>query len=82
MGDANGNEHVCTNHSGLVKSIENIETSMSKMAGSIEDLFEKFNGEIVKYAQRPTWLICSVVSTMSGIIGILITFILYAHFGK
>ena len=75
-------EDFCSQHSGITENIKDIKETLAEVSINMTKLFDKFEGKIVEYAQRPTWLVCTVISGMSGIIGVLLTFILYAHFGN
>lgn len=74
-------EKICTEHSGIVKTLENFTASITTLFTKVDVLSSKFEEKIVEFAQRPTWLVCTVMSVMSGTIGVLLTFILYQHFG-
>jgi len=78
---------LCSEHSGIVQMYVGMKETITGFSDNIKTLFTKFDNlsdkfeeKIVEFAQRPTWLVCTVISCMSGIIGVLTTFILYAHF--
>jgi hypothetical protein len=75
-------EDFCKQHSGMAKSVENIEKSLIGVEANIVKLFDKFEDKIVEYAQRPTWFVTLIISCLSGACTAMFTFILYAHFSR
>ncbi len=67
---------VCPEHSGMVADMHGLSASINKLEEAVKILTLKLDILL----QRPTWMVCVAISTMSGIIGVLGTFILYVHF--
>ena len=77
--DIDRNEtNVCPAHSGVIANMDGLGNSIDLLRHGVGDLTNKLD----EFVKRPTWLICIVISTMGGIIGVLSTFILYAHFAN
>ena len=77
--DIDRNEtNVCPAHSGVIANMDGLGNSIDLLRHGVGDLTDKLD----EFVKRPTWLICIVISTMGGIIGVLSTFILYAHFAN
>ena len=70
--------NVCPAHSGVIANMDGLGNSIDLLRHGVGDLTNKLD----EFVKRPTWLICIVISTMGGIIGVLSTFILYAHFAN
>ena len=76
MDDKNRNDNVCPAHSGVIANMDGLGNSIDLLRHGVGDLTNKLD----EFVKRPTWLICIIISTMGGIIGVLSTFILYTHF--
>jgi len=76
--DKHHNTDVCPAHSGVIANVDSLGRSIDQLRDGVSDLTNKLD----EFVKRPTWLICIVISTMGGIIGVLATFILYAHFAN
>ncbi|MFA5301042.1 MAG: hypothetical protein WC389_22850 [Lutibacter sp.] len=46
----------------------------------LEEMSKDFQDKFLRLAQRPGWLVCSIIAAETTIIGSLLTFILTTHF--
>ena len=78
MDNDRNDSDVCPAHSGVIANMDGLGESINLLRHGVGELTNKLD----EFVKRPTWLICIVISTMGGIIGVLSTFILYAHFAN
>lgn len=76
-GNNTGNDDdTCKAHSGVISNMSNLGRNIDELREAVKLLTAK----LCEFVQRPSWIVCGVMSTMTGIIGILATFILYTYF--
>jgi hypothetical protein len=66
---------VCPQHSGIEKTLESHGEVLTEIKTTLVRMFEKLD----TFLQRPSWVVCTVMTAMGGIIGAETTFILYSY---
>ena len=74
--DDGSDKDVCQAHSGLVADVNNLGRNIDQLRETIGKLTMKLE----ELMQRPTWRVAMIISALSSLCGIFLTFILYTHF--